>query len=64
MNGRFPTTLAPAAVKNAPNPVQKVKSPIVQVLTVSVLMANCWAMMGMAGVSMAAMLKFCKHIFK
>lgn len=54
--GRLPKMFDPAAVKNVPRPVQSAERPIVQVLAVSVLMENCWDIMGIAGAIMTDML--------
>jgi hypothetical protein len=42
-NGRFPQTLAPAAVKNVVDPIQNAKKPIIRLETISRLTLYCFA---------------------
>jgi hypothetical protein len=51
-NGRLPQMLAPAAVKNVVNPIQKARNPMMRLDTMSILTLYFMAMSGRAGVTM------------
>jgi hypothetical protein len=50
-NGRLPQILAPAAVKNVVNPIQKARNPMTRLATMSMLTLYFIAMRGSAGVT-------------